>query len=133
MSDLLKTIGKLCLVTSYTLLTSQPRAPIIAGSVSVPGEDFSSNSSKTRRQSSHLLLLLSYLFKAQSHLRHAWLREIFVGFSVEDHFRLSGLRVVSVTYSLSLVKSCAPSVRKTRSPGPLSCCSFWQGLYFRHS
>lgn len=118
-SDLLKTVGKLCLETSYTLLTSQPRAPVTAGSVSVPGEDFSSNSSKTWQQSSHLLLLLSHLFNAESHFRLVWLREIFVEFGVEDHFRLSGLRVVSVMYRLSPVKSCTPSIRHT--PVALSC------------
>ena len=40
-------------------------------------------------------------------------REIFVEFSVKDHFRLSGLRVISVTYRLSSAKSCALSVRHT--------------------
>lgn len=40
-------------------------------------------------------------------------------FSVEDHFGLAGLRVISVSYRLSSVRSCAPSVRHI--PPALSC------------
>lgn len=106
MNDLLKAVGILSLETSYILLTSHPRA----GSVSDSGEDFSSNNSKTWQQSSHLLLLLSHLSNAQSHFRLAWLREIFVGFSVEGPFRLW-----AVTYRWISLKSCVRSVRDTQS------------------